>query len=252
MTVNYNQQYYAQARFPEDNDIFVPQSSSTSVPTASMVSSGSSYSPFDPLATPPSTTNSNGFNSSNSRMSSFAGDDTSVLCQPSPTASPPTYNNYDFANPTPSDRSFAYATERPSSLPIVPSAVPTTYGYDGYDGTMVRSSGDNVHRGSSSSTSSYTISAADSGMAQALPGESDADRKARRRRRRKVRMACGSIGGVVVGGLILGPVGVIAGGFAAGAATRAVSKRRERKKDDRVANQYTSAVPIPMQTGEAA
>jgi hypothetical protein len=247
MTVNYNQQdYYAQARFPEDNDIFVPQSSSTSVPTASMVSSGSSYSPFDPLATPPSTTNSSNF-----RMSTGAGDDTSVLCQPSPTASPPTYNNYDFANPTPSDRSFAYATDRPSALPIVPSATPTAYGYDG---AVVTSSngGNNPHRVSSGSVSSYTISAADSDMAQAMPGESDADKKARRRRRRKVRVACGSIGGVVVGGLILGPLGMIAGGVGAGAATRAVSKRREKKKDERVANQFTSAVPIPMQRGEAA
>jgi hypothetical protein len=246
MTINkYDQQdNYAQARFPEDDDIFVPQSSSTSVPTASMVSSGSSYSPFDPLARPPSTTNS--------RMST-SGDDTSVLCQPSPTASPPTYNNYDFAATTPSDRSFGYATDRPSALPIVPSATPTAYGYDGYNaGAMVSSNGDNNHRVSSSSTSSYTISAADSDMAQAMPGESDADKKARRRRRRKVRMACGSIGGVVVGGLILGPLGMIAGGVGAGAATRAVSKRREKKKDERVAEQYTSAVPIPMQRGEAA
>jgi hypothetical protein len=242
MTINnYDQRdYYAQARFPQDDDIFVPQSSSTSLPTASMVSSGSSYSPFDPLARPPSTTNSY---SNNSRMGS-PGDDTSALCQPSPTASPPTYNNYDFAYPsTPSDRSFGYATDRPSSLPVVPSASPTAYGYDG---TMVTSNGDNTHFGSSSSVASS------SDMAHAMPGEADTDRKERRRRRRKVRMACGSVGGVVVGGLILGPLGAIAGGVGAGAATRAMSKRRERKKDDRVASQYTSAVPIPMQTGEAA
>jgi hypothetical protein len=211
-----------------------------------MVSSPSSYSPFDPLASPPSTTNSN-----NSVMG--AGDDTSVFCQPSPSASPPTYNsNYDFANPTPSDRSFSYATDRPSALPIVPSNTsPTAYAYDGYDGTMVSSSysnGDDTHRISpTSSGSSYP---SDSDMAEAMPGESDADRKARRRR--KVRMACGSIGGVVVGGLILGPLGAIAGGVGAGAATRAVSKRREKKKDERVANLHTSAVPIPMQRGEVA
>jgi hypothetical protein len=172
----------------------------------------------------------------------MGGDDTSVLCQPSPSAQPPTYNNYDFANPSPSDRSFSYATDRPSALPLVSSnnSTPTAYAYDG---TMVSSS-------SATTTSSYTIPSQD--MDQAIPGESDADKKARRRRRRKVRMACGSIGGVVVGGLILGPLGAIAGGVGAGAATRAVSKRREKKKDERVANSYTSAVPIPMQRGEAA
>jgi hypothetical protein len=237
MTIKYDNQtdYYAQARFPGDDDIFVPQSSATSMPTASMVSSSSSYSPFDPLARPPSTPNSG-----------MGGrDDTSAMCLPSPTASPPTYNNYDFATATPSDRTYSYATDTPSSLPIVPSTIPTTYGYDG---TMVSVNGD-----SHSATSSYTIPApGDSDMARAMPGESDADKKARRRRRRKVRMACGSIGGVMVGGLILGPLGAIAGGVGAGAATRAVSKRREKRKDQRVADQYTSAVPIPMQRGEAA
>jgi hypothetical protein len=241
MTIKYDDQtdYYAQVRIPGDDDIFVPRSS---MPTASMVSSPSSYSSFDPLARHSSFT-------TNNRMG--AADDTSVMCLPSPTSSPPNYNTstYEFAAATtPSDQSlsnnnFAYTTDRPSSLPLVASTTPTTT--YGYDGTMATSNGRNV------STSSYTIPAPEDSVMAALPGESDIDKKMRRRRRRRARMACGSFAGVVVGGVILGPLGAVVGGVSAGAITRKISKKREMRKDQRVADQYTSAVPIPVQRGEA-
>jgi len=75
------------------------------------------------------------------------------------------------------------------------------------------------------------------------------DKKARRRRRRRTGMAVSATGGAVFGGLILGPVGAIAGGVGAAAVTRKVCKTREKKKDDRVARQklqtsyYSTASP---------
>jgi len=58
--------------------------------------------------------------------------------------------------------------------------------------------------------------------------------KTRRRRRRRARMAAAGVSGAIVGGIALGPLGAAAGGVAAAAATRAVSKLGERRKDGRV------------------
>lgn len=58
--------------------------------------------------------------------------------------------------------------------------------------------------------------------------------KTRRRRRRRVRMAAAGVTGAVVGGIALGPLGAAAGGVGAAAATRAVSKLGEKRKDRRV------------------
>jgi hypothetical protein len=248
MTINYDKEGgdYAHARIPGEDDIFVPPTSS--MPTASMVSSSSSYSPFDPMARPPSNSNTN------NRMS-LVGDDTSVMMLPSPTSTPPNYNTstYEYATAsTPSNQSFsgsnfAHTTDRPSSLPVVASASTSNN-----EGTMVISAAAADPNRVSTTTSSYAIAApSNSELTMAMAGESDAAKKKRRRRRRRARMAAGSISGVLVGGVILGPLGAIVGGFSAGAATRAISKRREKRKDQRVADQYTSAIPIPAQTGEA-
>ena len=68
-------------------------------------------------------------------------------------------------------------------------------------------------------------------------GESPLHKKARRRRRRRLRMVAGGVGGFAVGAIALGPVGAILGCAGAISATRAISKRGERKKDDRMAHQ---------------
>lgn len=65
-------------------------------------------------------------------------------------------------------------------------------------------------------------------------------------------MAAAGTGGVVVGGLVLGPVGAVAGAVGAVAATRGISKHREKKKDERNAAKETAAIPVPAQTGVSA
>jgi len=70
---------------------------------------------------------------------------------------------------------------------------------------------------------------------QIYPEEDAAEKKKRRRRRRRVRMAVGAASGIVVGGVILGPVGVVAGAVTGVVVTRAASKHGERRKDARVA-----------------
>eukprot|EP00542_Grammatophora_oceanica_P010225 CAMPEP_0194026948 /NCGR_PEP_ID=MMETSP0009_2-20130614/1189_1 /TAXON_ID=210454 /ORGANISM="Grammatophora oceanica, Strain CCMP 410" /LENGTH=195 /DNA_ID=CAMNT_0038665847 /DNA_START=24 /DNA_END=611 /DNA_ORIENTATION=+ len=56
-----------------------------------------------------------------------------------------------------------------------------------------------------------------------------------RRRKRRARGEVASIvGGVVVGGVLLGPIGVIVGVFGAPAVTRAALSRGEKRKDQRV------------------
>lgn len=59
-------------------------------------------------------------------------------------------------------------------------------------------------------------------------------KKIRRRRRRRARMAAAGAGGAIIGGVALGPLGAVAGGVGAAAATRAASKLGEKKKDRRV------------------
>lgn len=65
--------------------------------------------------------------------------------------------------------------------------------------------------------------------------------KMRRRRRRRFRMAAGAVGGMIVGSIIFcGPAGVVFGGIAGVAGVRALSKRAERKKDEKLALEYTT------------
>lgn len=75
-------------------------------------------------------------------------------------------------------------------------------------------------------------------------GESSYHKKARRRRRRRLRMVVGGIGGFTVGAITLGPVGAILGCAGAVSATRAISKRGESKKDDRMAHQKQTPLVI--------
>jgi hypothetical protein len=68
-------------------------------------------------------------------------------------------------------------------------------------------------------------------------------KKRRRRRRRRVRMiAGGTAGGLIVGPIIFfGPIGLIVGVAAGAVGARVISKRRERRKDERVARENVAA-----------
>eukprot|EP00980_Cylindrotheca_fusiformis_P029181 scaffold22742_cov139-Cylindrotheca_fusiformis.AAC.14 len=59
-------------------------------------------------------------------------------------------------------------------------------------------------------------------------------KKYRRRRRRRARMILGGAGGIVVGAILLGPIGAVVGALGTATVTRAASKARERRKDERV------------------
>ena len=65
-------------------------------------------------------------------------------------------------------------------------------------------------------------------------GESPWEKKCRRRNRRKARMVVGGLTGLVVGTVILCVPGAIVGTVVGVWATRSISKRRERLKDERV------------------
>jgi hypothetical protein len=72
---------------------------------------------------------------------------------------------------------------------------------------------------------------------QALPDahyEDPLAKKRRRRQRRRTRMAVSAVGGVFIGGIMLGPVGAVAGAVTAAAVTRGISKAGEKRKDERV------------------
>jgi len=74
--------------------------------------------------------------------------------------------------------------------------------------------------------------------AEDYPGEDPTLKKLRRRRRRRVRMVLGATGGAVVGAIIFcGPLGVVLVGAGGAWGARALSKRRERRKDNRLAQQ---------------
>lgn len=68
-------------------------------------------------------------------------------------------------------------------------------------------------------------------------GESPWGKKMRRRRRRKGRVCAGAVGGAVIGGVLGCGVGAVAGALVGGAIARNISKRGERKKDERIAQQ---------------
>jgi hypothetical protein len=73
-------------------------------------------------------------------------------------------------------------------------------------------------------------------------GEDPVEKKKRRRRRRRVRMIAGGTGGLIVGAIIFcGPAGVVAGAAAGALGARVISKRRERRKDERVAHDRLTA-----------
>eukprot|EP00538_Stauroneis_constricta_P002062 CAMPEP_0119557212 /NCGR_PEP_ID=MMETSP1352-20130426/8948_1 /TAXON_ID=265584 /ORGANISM="Stauroneis constricta, Strain CCMP1120" /LENGTH=111 /DNA_ID=CAMNT_0007604279 /DNA_START=139 /DNA_END=474 /DNA_ORIENTATION=- len=65
-------------------------------------------------------------------------------------------------------------------------------------------------------------------------------KKSRRRQRRRIRMAAGGVGGFVVGGALLGPVGACAGCVSGVAMSRAASRVGERWKDDRLQREMSS------------
>jgi hypothetical protein len=72
--------------------------------------------------------------------------------------------------------------------------------------------------------------------------EDPLEKKKRRRRRRRVRMVAGGIGGLIVGAIIFcGPAGVVAGAAAGAVGARVISKRRERRKDERVVHERLAA-----------
>jgi hypothetical protein len=72
--------------------------------------------------------------------------------------------------------------------------------------------------------------------------EDPLDKKKRRRRRRRVRMVVGATGGLIAGSIIfLGPAGVVAGATAGAVGAHVISKRRERRKDERVAHERLAA-----------
>jgi hypothetical protein len=76
-------------------------------------------------------------------------------------------------------------------------------------------------------------------------GESSWAKKMRRRRRRRLRMVAGGTGGLIVGAIIFcGPIGVILGAIGGAVATRAIIKRRESKKDQRVAQANLAAAVL--------
>ena len=72
-------------------------------------------------------------------------------------------------------------------------------------------------------------------------GESPWEKKCRRRNRRKVRMVVGGLTGLVVGTVILCVPGAIVGTVVGVWATRSISKRREKLKDERIAMSSASA-----------
>jgi hypothetical protein len=76
-------------------------------------------------------------------------------------------------------------------------------------------------------------------------GESSWAKKMRRRRRRRLRMVAGGTSGLIVGAIIFsGPIGVILASVGGAAAVRAISKRRESKKDQRVAQAHLAAAVL--------
>jgi uncharacterized protein YqgC (DUF456 family) len=67
----------------------------------------------------------------------------------------------------------------------------------------------------------------------------------RRRRRRRLRMVAGGTGGLIIGAIIFcGPIGVILAAVGGAVATRAIIKRRESKKDQRVAQANLAAAVL--------
>merc|ERR1719223_740149 len=81
------------------------------------------------------------------------------------------------------------------------------------------------------------------------PVEDPVAKKKRRRARRCVWVIASASGGVLLGGVLLGPAGMILGGYGAALITQAASKRGERKKDERVAKEQLRRAPKPHNNG---
>eukprot|EP00591_Stephanopyxis_turris_P011731 CAMPEP_0195508568 /NCGR_PEP_ID=MMETSP0794_2-20130614/1738_1 /TAXON_ID=515487 /ORGANISM="Stephanopyxis turris, Strain CCMP 815" /LENGTH=291 /DNA_ID=CAMNT_0040635561 /DNA_START=18 /DNA_END=893 /DNA_ORIENTATION=- len=81
------------------------------------------------------------------------------------------------------------------------------------------------------------------------PVEDPVAKMKRRRARNRVRVMASASGGVLLGGVLLGPAGMILGGYGAALITHAASKRGERKKDERVAKEQLRRAPKPHNNG---
>eukprot|EP00591_Stephanopyxis_turris_P000587 CAMPEP_0195507020 /NCGR_PEP_ID=MMETSP0794_2-20130614/547_1 /TAXON_ID=515487 /ORGANISM="Stephanopyxis turris, Strain CCMP 815" /LENGTH=291 /DNA_ID=CAMNT_0040633551 /DNA_START=20 /DNA_END=895 /DNA_ORIENTATION=+ len=82
------------------------------------------------------------------------------------------------------------------------------------------------------------------------PGEDPLAKKKRRRARNRVRAAASASGGAILGAVVLGPVGMVLGGYGAAKVTQIASKRGERKKDEKVTQEQLRRVPKPRINGE--
>jgi hypothetical protein len=86
-------------------------------------------------------------------------------------------------------------------------------------------------------------------------GEEDPLAKKRRRRcRRRVRMTVGGTAGLIVGAVVcFGPLGPFVGATAGAVGARVISKRREQRKDERVASEDIAAADsaTPTEMSEA-
>ena len=128
----------------------------------------------------------------------------------------------------PEDKS--YSNTRPSSF----TTTVTPYPPSTYDTAIVPHTGRSVNPYSAESIRTLQ----DEAMAT----------KQRRRRRRRTRTTVAAVSGVVLGGITLGPLGAIAGGVGAAAATRGACKLGERRKDRRVEKQKVQQTSLTSNT----
>ena len=159
---------------------------------------------------------------------------------PSPTSLPP---------PTQQLTSEPSAAEIP--LSIVEVDQPSTSDHEnlmigGIDNTEEGTNNDN-NVGDDDETKLHTANTTTHGKTCAFnigsghDGESPWEKKCRRRNRRKARMVVGGLTGLVVGTVILCVPGAIIGTVVGVWATRSISKRRERLKDERMAMSSASS-----------
>lgn len=100
----------------------------------------------------------------------------------------------------------------------------------------------------SSTTAGIELSSSPATKTIDIFGEDLSKKKTRRRRRRRRRMVIGGMGGFVLGSAIAGPLGGIVLTAGAVGATRAFSKRAERKKDARILAAEHDILVVPTAT----